>query len=203
MKVKFIKASVRRLDDYTREEILKKIEKCGRICYKSESKITEDSAARFVRGLTKSGHHSVLEHVNLSYLIVCDRGVSHQIVRHRIASYSQESTRYCDYQDSMTFIEPSFLDDEQDYTAKKILKYGLEKTAECYKLLREQGQKPEEARAVLPNALKTELVMTANLREWLHFIKIRCDKASHPQIREIADMIREDLEELLPEVFKA
>lgn len=181
------------------EEILRHIELCGRICYKSEDKITPDSSLRFVGGLIKRGHESVLEHFSFSVRFVCDRGVTHEIVRHRIASYSQESTRYCNYEkaDSITFIKPFFLEGEAYADWEK----AMQNAEDSYMKLIREGAKPEQARSVLPNSLKTEIVMTANLREWRHFLKLRSASGAHPQIREVAIPLLNELKEKIPVVF--
>lgn len=176
---------------------LQLIEMCGRVCYKSEDKITSDSAERFVRQIIKSGHESVLEHAKATVKVICDRGVSHEIVRHRLASYSQESTRYCNYSGDVTFIIPPFTDSAR-YSAWLL---AMRDAEEKYRLLIDRGAKPEEARSVLPNSLKTELVMTMNLREWRHFFKMRLSKRAHPQMREVASLIYTELRRLIPVVF--
>lgn len=180
---------------------LELIELCGRVCYKSEDKITPDSAQRFVRQIIKSGHESVLEHGKATIRVVCDRGVSHEIVRHRLASYSQESTRYILYSGSnneMTFIKPMFFSDTARYQAWLM---AMRDAEERYKLLIDRGAKPEEARSVLPNSLKTEIVMTMNFREWRHFFKMRLSKRAHPQMKEVALMLYTTLREYVPIVF--
>lgn len=182
--------------DYTQNP-LQLIELCGRVCYKSEDKITADSAERFVRNIIKSGHESVLEHAKVTVRVICDRGVSHEIVRHRLASYSQESTRYVCYKGDMAFIKPSFTD-VSHYQAWLL---SVRDAEEKYHLMIDRGAKPEEARSVLPNSLKTELVMTMNLREWRHFFKMRLSKRAHPQMREVASLIYTELRRLIPVVF--
>ena len=166
--------------------ILRQIERAGRTCYKSEAKITDDSAASFCRSLIKSGHHSVLEHASVSVRIITNRGVSHEIVRHRLASYSQESTRYCDYTGEIVFIKPVWLDDYRDTETEQEFFFACEQAADNYNVLRQKGWSPQQSREVLPNALKTELVMTCNIREWRHFFTLRCSKAAHPQMRALA-----------------
>ncbi len=167
--------------------ILRQLERAGRTCYKSEERITDDSAASFCHSIIKSGHHSVLEHASVSVRIITNRGVSHEIVRHRLASYSQESTRYCDYGgDDITFIKPVWEHSEQSL----LFSNALREAEEYYKSLRAIGWSPQQAREVLPNALKTELVMTCNIREWRHFFTLRCSKTAHPQMRALAlDML--------------
>lgn len=186
------------------EEILKNIERAGRTCYKSEDKITEDSARKFVAAIIKSGHESVIEHEKITVRIICDRGVTHEIVRHRIASYSQESTRYCNYANDkfgneLTFIRPFYW--ENDPVKKAIWTTSMERVEKNYKELIRLGASPQEARAILPNSLKTEIVVTMNLREWRHFLKLRTSPAAHPQIREVAIPILKKFKELVPIVF--
>jgi thymidylate synthase (FAD) len=185
-------------------EILQRIEQAGRTCYKSEDKITDDSAKAFVERLIKSQHLSVLEHMNITVRFICDRGVSHELVRHRLSSFSQESTRYCNYSkgkfgSEITVIKPPFWNERTiEY---RDWKYAMMDAERFYLNLIRYGARPEEARSVLPNSLKTEIVMTANLREWRHVFKQRCDKAAHPQMREIMCPLRDELIGLLPEVF--
>lgn len=202
--MRIINPSVKLEDSIDEQEILKKIEKIGRVCYKSEGNITEDSAERFVKNLMNKNHESVLEHVSISVRVICDRGVSHEIVRHRVASYSQESTRYCNYSNDkfgneLTFIKPCFF--EEGSKGYEIWKKSMQNIENEYMELIEVGAKPQEARSILPNSLKTEIVMTMNLREWRHFFKLRCDKAAHPQTREIANMILKEFKEKIPVVF--
>ena len=170
----------------------------------SENLITDASAAVFVENILKRGHESVIEHEKITVKIVCDRGVSHEIVRHRIASYSQESTRYCNYQrdkfgNELTFIQPVFW-------AEESLEYKLwydtaQEIEKKYMQLISMGAKPQEARSILPNSLKTEIVVTMNLREWRHFFKLRTSEAAHPQMREVACMILKEFKNLIPIVF--
>ena len=185
-------------------QILKHIENSGRICYKSEHKIAEDSYLTFAKNIVKRGHEAVIEHCSLSVKFVCDRGVSHEIVRHRIASYCQESTRYCnyskdDFQGEITVIEPIFL--EQYTDGYSMWEEACQIAERAYFKMLDWGCSPQEARAVLPNSLKTEIVMTANLREWRHFLKLRTSKAAHPQIREIAIPLLKELKERIPVIF--
>lgn len=190
--------------DINTEAVMKHIEKAGRVCYKSEENITDDSAEKFIRNILKRGHESVIEHVSVTFKIICDRGVTHEIVRHRIASYSQESTRYCNYfQDKfgkeLAFIKPCFWEDDSEMY--KIWEKSMSQIEETYFSLIENGASPQEARSVLPNSLKTEIYVTMNLREWRHFLKLRTSKAAHPQMREISIMIYNILVEKLPVLF--
>ena len=187
--MKIIEASVELINPPTYDELLSRIEVAGRVCYKSEDKITDDSAVKFVRGIIKRGHEAVLEHGNLTVKIICDRGVSHEIVRHRLAAYCQESTRYCNYSQEkfgteITVIKPRFF--EENTPAWNMWKGAMERCETAYFDLLNEGCSPQEARSVLPNSLKTEVVMTADIREWRHFLKLRCAPAAHPQMREVA-----------------
>jgi len=194
--MKIIEPSIEVLDKVNGEEILKKIEFCGRVCYKSENKITENSAADFVTRLIKNGHESVLEHASITVKIICDRGVSHELVRHRLASYSQESTRYVKY-DNLEFVEPHGITEKQG----TVLGYVMNEAEKNYKFMLARGASPQVARAVLPTCLKTELIMTANLREWRHILKLRTSKAAHPDMQVVANMILSKFRELVPVVF--
>lgn len=201
------------LSDSDSPNILKSIEKAGRTCYKSESKITDSSAMKFVKNIIERGHESVIEHVNLSVRFICDRGVTHEIVRHRLASYSQESTRYCNYIGGVSFIIPPWLEiGPGEYTQKDIKELSLKQdVAEWmhvmliseakYISLLKLGWSAQMARSVLPNSLKTEIVMTANLREWRHVLRLRTSKAAHPQMREIMKPLLEEFKEKIPIVF--
>lgn len=191
------------MDELNGSEILKKIERCGRVCYKSEEKIDEGSAEKFVAGIIKRGHESVLEHVSFTVRFIVDRGVSHELVRHRIASFSQESTRYCNYGNDdggCTFIAPCFWD-EGDKSKYREWECNMKQAERSYNYLICEGATPQEARAVLPNSLKTEVVMTCNLREWRHFFKLRTADAAHPQMREVTRPLLEFLQVQIPVVF--
>ena len=202
--MKEIRPSFEIMDDIDGAKILQKLERCGRVCYKSEDKITEGSAEKFIGMILKSGHESVLEHEKLTVKFICDRGVTHEIVRHRIASYSQESTRYCNYSkdkfgNELTIIRPCFwADDSEEYAVWKQTMEEIEKT---YVKLISLGAKPEEARSILPNSLKTEIVCTMNLREWRHFFRLRTAERAHPQIREISVALLDELKKRIPVIF--
>ena len=201
--------------------ILQLLEAAGRTCYKSEDKITDVSAEEFVRGIIKRGHESVLEHVSVSVRIITDRGVTHELVRHRLASYSQESTRYCNYgknEGVVTFIRPVWV---KDLSFLRILvcgpqeaiqgmpltpdSYWVKCCSECeiqYLNLLALGWSPQQARTVLNNSLKTEIVMTCNIREWRHFFRLRTSKAAHPQMRDIAQSMLKEFRVRFPVVFE-
>ena len=202
--MRIIESKVEIITPIDGQAILKHIEQVGRVCYKSEDKITTDSAKMFVAGLIRKGHEAVIEHFNITVKFTTDRGISHEIVRHRLASYAQESSRYVNYSkdkfgNEISVIKPSEI--EEGTTACKNWKTAM-KTAEiAYLALIENGCKPQTARAVLPTCTKTELVMTANLREWRHFIKLRGSAAAHPDIRILAKDLLRQLREQIPVVF--
>ena len=203
--MKIIEPSVELMRDFDGAEIMKFIERCGRTAYKSESNITDDSAEKFVRNLIKRGHESVLEHFSVTFKIICDRGVSHEIVRHRVCSFTQESTRWCNYAsdkfgNELTFIKPCFWEGSDE--CFKAWLDSMNCAESDYKFLKRENAKPEEARSILPNSLKTEIVMTANLRELRHILKLRTAKDAHPQMRQVALMILKILKEKLPVVFE-
>jgi thymidylate synthase (FAD) len=202
--MKIIKPSAEILSFINGEEILKQIEIAGRTCYKSEDKITPESSKRFVADLIKRGHEAMIEHYNITAKFICDRGVTHEIVRHRIASYAQESTRYCNYSkekfgNEITVIKPCFWNPGDNQYS--IWKQSCEYTESRYFELLKVGATPQEARSVLPNSLKTEIVVTMNLREWRHFFRLRTAKAAHPQMREVAIMLFNDLKKEIPVIF--
>lgn len=180
----------------------RQIEVAGRTCYKSEDRMTEHTSGIFAKKMVNSGHHAMIEHALASLRIITDRGITHEIVRHRIASFAQESTRYCNYVldkfgSECTFIEPPGLTEIQreNWIAACVA------TEKYYFNMLAAGSSPQIARSVLPNCLKTEIVMTANFREWRHFITLRGSKTAHPQIRPIAKMSHEILMQHAPNVF--
>ena len=202
--MKIISPSVEILTPLDGTAVLRHIEQCGRVCYKSEGKTTESSAPAFVANIIKRGHEAVLEHFDITVKFICDRGVSHEIVRHRLASYCQESTRYCNYSKDgfggeITVIKPLFLEVGTD--GWEMWRDACAMAEGFYFELLNFGCSPQEARAVLPNSLKTEVVMTANLREWRHFFKLRTAPAAHPQMREVANMLLKQMREMVPVVF--
>jgi thymidylate synthase (FAD) len=179
------------------EGMLQRMEAAGRTCYKSEDRITDESAENFIRQrVNKQKHETIIEHESVSVRIICDRGVTHEIVRHRLASYSQESTRYCNYgKIGIRFIVPPWGFTEEDIKVLKIIE-------DHYNDCLERGLTPQQARYFLPNGLKTEIVMTCNLREWKHFFKLRTAKEAHPQMVEIATPILKEFQKRIPVVFE-
>lgn len=202
-----IKAYTQIYKDFDGQKVLQKIEAAARTCYKSEGKIQEGSAAKLVAGLIKSGHEAMLEHASVTVKFVVDRGISHELVRHRLASFAQESTRYCNYSkddfgSEITFIIPDYLEYKSE--GWNIWKESMKQAEDAYFKMLDFGLSPQQARAVLPNSLKTEVVMTANLREWRHFFKLRALETTgkpHPQMLEVAVPLLEDMKNLIPVVF--
>lgn len=217
--MKIIKQSWSLEEDYNFDgtKLLVKIEKAARTCYKTDY----TGSDTFIRNLINSGHHSTLEHANVSVRIITDRGVTHEIVRHRFAAYSQESTRYCNYSKDkfggeITVILPVWfygsIENLESYNVypnkttsihEAYLKwfYACHNAENSYFDLLNLGQTPQQARSVLPNSLKTEIVMTCNIREWRHFFTLRCSKAAHPQMQELAISMLNGFKKIVPILF--
>ena len=194
-----------------RDTILSNLERYGRTCYKSEDKITDKSASKFCRMILTRNHLSVIEHESMTVRFICDRGVTHELVRHRLASFSQESTRYCNYSGGVMFVIPPWVDMQpgEYYTipvglsplASREWFHAVHQSESSYQRLLHEGWSPQQARSVLPNSLKTEIVVTANLREWGHIFRMRCDKSAHPQMQELMIPLRDHVSNILPELF--
>jgi thymidylate synthase (FAD) len=214
--MKLIKPSYEILDCPDNNKL---IELAGRTCYKSEDKITEESADKFIEMILNKGHESVVEHEKITVKFICDRGVSHELVRHRIASFSQESTRYCNYSktkfdNEITFIIPNWCSsiEEMDKTDWDLIHKSSQGPERMWVNSMIEAEKsymyligmwtPQQARSVLPNSLKTEIVVTANLREWREIFRQRTSKAAHPQMRELMCPLLNELKEKLPVIFK-
>lgn len=199
------------------------IEQAGRTCWKSEGKIEEGSDERFARMLLVQKHYAMIEHASASYRVICDRGVTHELVLHRLFSYAQESTRYCNYSGGVTFIIPCwmyealgtfgvvesttdyeyYLDTFSDLPGEALYWLHAMACAEVrYQIAIDNLEwTPQQARSVLPNSLKTEIVVTGNLREWMHFFDLHTASAAHPQMREIAFMLLDDIHSRIPVLF--
>lgn len=257
--MKLIKSSFEILEQPTIYTVKKQIELAGRTCYKSEDKITEDSARNFVDMLIKNKHGAMLEHgtiyltypyytagvgfflknpysvvnnvggkyyVTTNYRVlvendwkdelhyhseltewhekrvsvrfICDRGISHELVRHRTFSFAMESQRYCNYSKGkfdyqLTFIQPSTMTDEDlELPTGLQFTHALKKAEESYMSLIKQGWKPQQARAVLPNATKTEIVVTGFIKDWKHFFELRCSPSAHPDMRALVVPLKEE-----------
>jgi thymidylate synthase (FAD) len=224
--MKLIKPYTEILSTIDGDAVLKAIEQVARTCYKSEDLITDDSAKKMVSNLLRNGHEAMIEFYDVTVKFVCDRGVSHEVVRHRVASYAQESTRYCNYSkdkfgNELTFIIPCWTGISEQSVSSPIDNGGLGYTEmhgnadddkwiramsyaeEYYKLLMSDtmGWSAQQARSVLPNSLKTEINVKMNLREWRHFFRLRCAPAAHPQMRELTIPLLEKMHDLVPIIF--
>jgi len=183
------------------------IENAGRTCYKSDQKDFE-STKKFIASLIKSGHESVIEHQSITVRVICSRSCSHQIVRHRLASYSQASQRYCNYSkdkfdNEISFIRPEFFKEEDGTSLSELIwLYAMDKAEQCYFDLIKEGRKPEEARTVLPNSCATEIVMTLNIRGWRHFFKERVlNTHAEPEIRELFGKVLKEFQDKITILF--
>ena len=205
--MRVINAGYEIISDLNGAEILKHIERCARVCYKSEDRITEDSAEKMVAALIRSGHEAMLEHYSFTVKFICDRGIANELVRHRIASFAQESSRYCCYAKDkfgkeLTFINPCFWEPDSDNYARWF--HEMDEAEKTYLAMIEDGATPEQARDILPTSIKTEIVMTANLREFRHFFKLRAEGITgkpHPQMLEITIPLLKELKQKVPVVF--
>jgi thymidylate synthase (FAD) len=221
--MKLIKPYTEILTDINGKEILQFLERVARTCYKSEDKITEGSSEKLISMLIKNGHEAMIEFFDITVKFVCDRGVSHEIVRHRIGSYAQESTRYCNYSkdkfdNQITYIIPVWASDieENVYSgiegAEEIESLSISEDSKnwitamayseyYYNLLINSGWQAQQARSVLPNSTKTEINVKYNLREWRHFFKLRISPAAHPQMRELTIPLLQKFQENIPIIF--
>ncbi len=198
------------------DSVIRLLESAARNCYKSEKETTLSEAEEYLKEkIMDSGHHSVIEHCSVTVRIVCDRGISHELVRHRIASFSQESTRYCNYGkgkhgNELTFIRPFFWEPlasdcpkVRDHKERCRMSWtqSMHVIEKQYLFMLEEGASPQEARSVLPNSLKTEVIMTANFRSWRNFFQQRVAPAAHPQMRQIAQPMFDEFKGRIPLVF--
>lgn len=200
--MRIVQAGYEIMDNLDGKAILEKIERIARVCYKSEDKIAPGSAEKLIKALIKNGHEAMLEHYSFSVKFTVDRGVSHEIVRHRIASFAQESTRYCNYgnaEGGISVIKPYNLG-----ASYKSWLSSVQSAETAYLSMLESGSTPQEARSVLPTCLKTEIVMTANLREWRHFFNLRAIGVTgkpHPQMVEVALPLLREVQSKIPVIF--
>lgn len=182
------------------DDLLQIIETAGRTCYKSEDKITPDSAAGFVQRMRDRGHHAMIEFADIIVRFTTNRGVTHELVRHRLFSFAQESTRYVRYDGKMEFIRPCWWADSTP-DQQGLWQTAMADSEKSYLALLQSGWRAEQAREVLPNSLKTEIVVKGNIREWRHMFSLRCSKKAHPQIRALMLPLLADLKARLPVVF--
>ena len=203
-------------DQIEGHKILKHIEKIARTCYKSEDLINDESAEKMIKKLIKMNHLAMIEHASVSVLFTCDRGVTHEIVRHRVASYAQESTRYVNYSKDKFGNEIGYIDiaggialdtKMKDTPVETIDAIISEWNQACidaekhYMKMLELGATPQIARSVLNNSTKSDINVTMNLREWRHFFELRCDTPAHPQMRELVIPLLKEMSEVIPIVF--
>ncbi len=177
------------------------LERAGRTCYKSEDRITAESAPKFVAMICQKNHESVLEHAMATIVFTTDRGITHELVRHRLCSYSQESTRFVNYykKGEIRVVRPLAL---HTLAAEACWEMACEAAESYYNALLSEGCPPEVARDVLPTCTAADIVVTANFRQWKHIIKMRTAKAAHPKIRLLISMARDLLIDISPTVFK-
>lgn len=186
------------------DAILKHLELCARNCYKSEDKITEDSARQMVRKLLELGHEAMIEHYNLTVKLTCDMGVYKDLTRHRHVSYAIESTRYCNYSkgkfgNELTVMKPCHI--KEGTPEYQIWLSTMETIEKNYNAMAELGCKPDQLRMLLPHSIKADVIMTANLREWRHIFKLRCAPAAHPTVQEVMKMLLGTLKREIPVIF--
>ena len=201
------------------EDMLKHIEEIGRTCYKSNDLITEDSHLRFIRGLIDRGHEAMIEHVAFSVCFTVDRGVTHEAVRHRLASFAQESTRYCNYSKEKHGGEIKYIDVEDVFKSHKAMQTLDPDVVEAiiaewvdacvdaedhYMRMLALGCPPELARTVLNHSTAATLWVTMNIRSWRHFFSLRaCETTgkAHPQMKEVTIPLLKQLQEECPTLF--
>ena len=206
--MKVIQASYEILTDLSDPiKILKDIERAGRVCYKSENNITDDSCITFCKNIINRGHEAVIEHSQLSVRFTVDRAIANELVRHRLASYCQESSRYCNYSKDKFYNEIKVIEPEEllprNSTDYNIWWMACKNAEEAYMTMINNGVKPEIARSVLPLSTATEIIMTANIREWRNVLKLRSshNMRAHPQMRSICDSLLVELKSKIPVLF--
>lgn len=217
--MKLVRPSVEILDNINEDEVLKRLESVTRTCYKSEDKITEstDSAKKLLGTIMQVHHESILEFFDITVKFTCSRGCANEIVRHRLGSYTQESTRYCNYSkdkfgNQLTFIIPQWSRlKECEYDADSVLdiedlrEFDFAATLSLievqYNALAKCGLRAEEARDILPLCTKTEINVKYNIREWRHFFELRCSSKAHPEIRLLARTLLKSFHDKLPLLF--
>ena len=202
--MKIIKPSVEIVAMPEYADALRIIEAAARTCYKSEDKIGPGSAEKLIRHCIKRGHESVLEHVGFTLRIVTDRGVLAELTRHRIGvAFSVESTRYVRYDGDMAFVEPWWWEDRDvDELCRRLFRVVCDDAEDIYLAMINNGMSPQAARAILPLSLATTITMTANIREWRHIFKLRCDKSAHPDMTRVMLMAWDIAQENLPVFFE-
>lgn len=209
--MKIINSSFEIVNKEQLTNVLPMIERIARTCYQSEKKITQDSYISMIQKLIDRGHEAMIEFGDVIVRVVCDRGVSHELVRHRLASFAQESTRYCNYNkdkfdNQITVIDLATgfkydFNNQKDCDKYAIWTKAMQSAEYYYNAMIDEGASPQEARSVLPNSLKTEINIKMDFRSWRNFFKLRTAKAAHPQMREIAIPMLIEFKKLIPIVF--
>lgn len=202
--VKVVPISAKIMTPLDKEFIFRHLELCIRNCYKSEDKITPDSAEKMIRKIIELNHEAMLEHFSITVQLTTDIGVYKDLTRHRIASFAIESTRYCNYSkgkfgSELTVIEPPEL--VSGTPAYDIWFRAMEQAEKAYNALAESGYKADVCRMVLPHSVKASVIMTANIREWRHIFKLRTAKAAHPTVQQTMKILLREMKEKLPVLF--
>lgn len=192
------------IQKYDGIQIMKNIEKACRTCYRSEDKITEDSYKKLITNCITRGHESVLEHEKITIQMICDIGVYKDLTRHRIASFSIESTRYCNYSkdkfsSELKFIEPVNIDKESDLYA--YWQNTMKRIEMNYIHMADAKATPDQMRMILPHSTAAQVTMTANIREWKHILTLRASKHTHPSIQQLMIPLLLDFKKQMPEIF--
>lgn len=202
--VKIVEPHVEIITPLDGEAILKHLELCARNCYKSEDKITPDSARTMIKKLLELGHEAMIEHYTLTVKLTCDIGVYKDLTRHRLVSFAIESTRYCNYSkgkfgNELSVIKPCHIkENTPEYDLWLSTMQTIEKN---YNQMAALGCRPDQLRMLLPHSTKADVIMTANLREWRHIFKLRCAPAAHPTVQEVMDMLLVKLRNEIPVIF--
>lgn len=186
-------------------QIMKIIERACRTCYRSEGKITEDSYKTLLKNCITRGHESVLEHEKITIRMICDVGVYKDLTRHRIASFSIESTRYCNYgkdkfDNEIKFIKPCNIEENTDMY--KLWKTACKNIEKMYIEMSKLGGTPDQMRMILPHSTAAQVTMTANIREWKHILDVRASSHAHPAIRQLLIPLLLHFKKIMPEIFE-
>lgn len=202
--VKIVEPSAEIITPLDGDAILKHLELCARNCYKSEDKITHDSAVKMIKKLLELGHEAMIEHFNVTIKMTCDLGVYKDITRHRHVSYAIESTRYCNYSkgkygSELTMIAPCNI--EKGTPEYKLWLETMETIEKNYNAMAALGCKADQLRMLLPHSIKADVIMTANLREWRHIFKLRCAPAAHPSVQQVMKMLLRQMKSAIPVLF--
>ncbi len=202
--VKIVAPKVEIITPIDGDYILKHLELCARNCYKSEDKITADSAKAMIKKLLEMGHEAMIEHFSITVKFTTDVGAYKDLTRHRMASFAIESTRFCNYAkgkygNELTFMRPSNM--EEGSEIYNIWYKTMEMIEKSYLEMAEKGAKADQLRMMLPHSTKADVIMTANIREWRHVFKLRCAPATHPSVRHVMTMLLKEFRKKIPVLF--